>query len=384
MTIYLDNASTTYPKPPEVAEAVYRYMTQTGANTGRGSYASAYAAEEMLYETRQLLCRLFNAESPKNVVFTKNVTESLNLLLKGILRPGDHVMVSSMEHNAVMRPLQQLVAQGVSFTRVPCQNDGSLLLDKLPACLRPNTRAVLMTHASNVCGTVLPLAQVGAFCREHGLLFMADAAQTAGVCRIDMQKMQLDALAFTGHKGLLGPQGTGGLVLRNGLERQITPLIAGGTGSLSYTEEMPPFLPDRLEAGTLNLPGLAGLHAALLWLQKTGTENILAHELALTQQFLDGLAPLERAGKLRLLGRHDCASRTGVVSVQTLTLDAAEAAYKLEQEHGILTRVGLHCAPAAHKTLGSFPAGSVRFAFGWYNTSKETELAVQALRQICG
>lgn len=378
-SIYLDNASTTFPKPPEVSSAVLDYMTGCGANVNRGCYASAYSAEEQLLETRQLLCELFGGPDCRNVIFTKNVTESINLLLKGFLHPGDHVIVSAMEHNAVMRPLVQL---GVAFTRVPCDQTGALCLDQLEGCLRPNTRAVVMTHASNVCGTVLPLAEVGAFCRRHGLKFFADCAQTAGVLDIDMQAMSLDAVAFTGHKGLMGPQGTGGLVLSDELASRLPPFLAGGTGSASHKEEMPPFLPDKFEPGTPNLPGLMGLRAGVAFVRAVGTDAIRAHELALTGQFLDGLRELEQEGLVRILGRRGTQGRTGVVSVQTPLTDEGAAAAALEERFGILTRVGLHCAPSAHKTLGSFPTGSIRFSFGWYNTPQQVNTALEALREV--
>lgn len=378
-TIYLDNASTTYPKPPQVAQAVVEYMTGSGANVNRGCYASAYAVEERLLETRQLLCGLFGGPDCRNVIFTKNVTESLNLLLKGFVRPGDHILVSAMEHNAVMRPLVQL---GADFTRIPCDSAGALRLEALEGCLRPNTRAVVMTHASNVCGTAQPLAAVGAFCKAHGLKFFADCAQTAGVLDIDMRSMGLDAVAFTGHKGLLGPQGTGGLVLSDELARTLPPFLAGGTGSVSHTEVMPEFLPDKFEPGTPNLPGLMGLRAGLLFLRQTGLAAVRDHELALTQRFLDSLAPLEAAGRIRILGRRDVQDRTGVVSVQTPGRDEALIAAELEERFGILTRVGLHCAPSAHKTLGSYPTGSIRFSFGWYNTPQQADAAAAALREV--
>lgn len=380
--IYLDNASTTFPKPEAVAKAVYGYMTALGANVNRGGYGQAYEAEEQLYETRQLLCQLFNGPDCRNVVFTKNVTESLNVLLKGLLRPGDHVLTSSMEHNAVMRPLVQLEKTGVTFARVPCGPDGSLRLDQLEALVRENTRAVVMTHASNVCGTMLPLEAVGAFCARHGLLFLVDCAQTAGVCPIDMRAMHIDALAFTGHKGLLGPQGTGGFLLREGLGAAMEPLLSGGTGSLSHQELVPDFMPDRFEPGTPNLPGLMGLRAALLWGRETGTAAIWAHERRLTELFLKGLAPLEAEGRLRIVGRRDTAARTGVVSVQTPGSGLAQTAYRLDSEYGIMTRVGLHCAPSAHRTLGTYPEGTLRFSFGWWNTEEETVEAVRALKEI--
>jgi len=380
--IYLDNASTTFPKPEPVADAVYRYMTAAGANVNRGGYGQAYAVEEQVYETRQLLSELFHGPDCRCTVFTKNITESLNVLLKGLLRPGDHVLVSSMEHNAVMRPLVQLEKAGVSFSRIPCAADGSLCLDRAEALLRENTRAVVMTHASNVCGTILPLRAVGEFCKRHGLLFLVDSAQTAGVCPIDMEAMHIDALAFTGHKGLLGPQGTGGFLLREPLAAEMEPLLSGGTGSLSHTEQVPDFLPDRFEPGTPNLPGILGLRAALLWLRETGTAAILDHERRLTGLLLAGLRPLEQAGKLRILGRPDTEGRTGVVSVQTPGGDLAGTAYRLDSEYGIMTRVGLHCAPAAHRTLGTYPEGTIRFSFGWWNTEEETMATVRALEEI--
>ena len=378
-TIYLDNASTTFPKPACVPEAMLRYITGCGSNIARGGYSAAYSAEEMVFETRERICSLFGGEDSRCVVFTKNVTESLNVLLKGLLRPGDHVLVSSMEHNAVMRPLRQLEAQGVTFSRIPCRADGTLIAEAAEPLLRPSTRAVVMTHASNVCGTLLPIAAVGAFCQEHGLRFFVDSAQTAGVFPIDMEAMHIDALAFTGHKGLLGPQGIGGFALREDLAAELSPLIAGGTGSLSHTEFMPDFLPDRFEAGTMNLPGIAGLHAALGFLADTGLDAIRAHELSLTQRFLSGLAPLCAAERVKLLGLPGIEGRAGVVSIQTPGRDLADIAFALDDRFGIQTRVGLHCAPAAHQTLGSFPTGSIRFSFGFFNTEADVDAALAAL-----
>lgn len=381
--IYFDNASTTFPKPAEVPERIYDYMTRIGSNIGRGCYENAYRTEETVYETRSLLSSLFHGPDCRNVIFTKNVTESMNVLLKGFLRPGDHVLVSSMEHNAVMRPLVQLEHTGVTFSRVPCSETGCLSPELLETYLTEKTRAVVMTHASNVCGTLLPIRTIGAFCRRRGLRFFLDSAQTAGIYPIDMEAMNIDALAFTGHKGLLGPQGVGGLILKDDMPGLLEPLIAGGTGSISHTEEIPEFMPDRFEAGTLNLPGIIGLNAGLRWIEKTGTDTIRKHELLLTEQFLTGLRPLEEAGYLRIIGRKDCTDRTGVVSVQTVTADPSAAAFELDARYGIMTRVGLHCAPSAHKTLGTFPTGTVRFSFGWWNTPEEISYALNALEEIC-
>ena len=377
--IYLDNGSTSFPKPACVPDAVFRYMTACGSNVGRGGYEAAYDAEELVFETRERLCTLFHGEDARCAVFTPNITVSLNVLLKGFLHPGDHVLVSSMEHNAVMRPLRQLEAQGVTFDRVPCREDGTLPLEAAEHLLRENTKLFVCLHASNVCGTLLPVAEIGAFCKRHHLRFFLDSAQTAGVFPIDMQKMNLDAVAFTGHKGLLGPQGTGGIVMREYLSKALTPLLSGGTGSMSHTEFMPEFLPDRFEAGTMNLPGIAGLHAALGFLQETGLDTIRAHELGLTKRFLDGIAPLAEEGRLRLIGLPGTENRTGVVSLQTPKHELAEIAAALDERFGISTRVGLHCAPAAHKTLGTFPTGTIRFSFGFFNTEEDVDCAFSAL-----
>ena len=390
--IYLDNASTTFPKPPEVAEAVYEYMTGVGSNIGRGGYASAYAAEEAVFNMRQLLCDFFGGEDAKNVVFTKNVTEALNVIIRGLLEKGEHVLVSAMEHNAVMRPLQLLgreleageeaPADAISFSRIPCDSEGNLELEALPKLVQQRTKAVIMTHASNVCGTLLPIDKVGDFCKQRGLLFIVDSAQSAGVFPINMQQLHIDALAFTGHKGLLGPQGIGGFVLREHMVTKLAPLIVGGTGSLSHTEKTPRFMPDKFEAGTLNLPGIMGLAAGVSWLKERGLASIRAHELALTEQLLAGLQGLEQQGLLRIVGRKDLKQRTSVVSIAGTQLDIAMLAHKLNVEYGIATRVGLHCAPNAHKTLGTYPTGTLRFSMGWHNTEAEIATALNAFKEV--
>lgn len=380
--IYLDNASTTFPKPECVSDTVYKYMTEMGSNINRGCYEDAYSVESMVFETRELIAEIFGASDCKNVVFTKNITESLNIILKGFLKSGDHVLVSSMEHNAVMRPLVQLEKSGVSFTIIPCSETGELDLDALLSLVNKNTKAVIMTHASNVCGTVMPLKDVGHFCKKHSLKFIVDSAQTAGILPINMQEMNIDALAFTGHKSLLGPQGIGGFILSEDMIDKIEPLIAGGTGSISHSEEVPDFMPDKFEAGTPNIPGILGLRASLNWIKETTTDALLSHELALTKLFLDGLTPLEDAGFIKIKGKKDLTDRTGIVSIMTLTEDSSEVAYTLDSKYNILTRVGLHCAPGAHKTLGSYPAGTIRFSFGYTNTESDVKAAINALKEI--
>ena len=381
--IYLDQASTSFPKAPGTAEAVCRFITECGCNIARGGYAGAYSAEELVFDTRTLVKQLFGGGDEKNAVFTKNVTESLNILLKGFLRPGDHVLVSSMEHNAVMRPLIQLEKKGVRFTRVPCAADGSMDPADAETLIEPATKAMVMLHASNVCGTVLPAAEIGAICRAHGIRFILDAAQTAGVLPVSMDDTGADAIAFTGHKGLLGPQGTGGILIRDDLAAETEPLIAGGTGSISHMEEIPDFLPDRFEAGTLNLPGIAGLHAALSWLLAQPEGSIAAHEQNLTARFLRRMLEAEQEGLLRMIGKRDTENRTGVVSIVPLRLDPAQLAFLLDERFGIAVRVGLHCAPAAHRTLGTWPTGTVRFSFGAFNTEDEIDTAAQAAAELC-
>lgn len=380
--IYLDNASTSFPKPTCVSTAVMEYMTELGCNVNRGSYENAYSVEEMIFETRQLLADMFNATDCKNVIFTKNVTESLNVIIKGFLTPGDHVLVSSMEHNAVMRPLVQLENHGISFSRIPCSDTGELCLDTLTSLIKPNTKAIIMTHASNICGTVMPLKEVGDFCVKHSLEFIVDTAQTAGIVPIDMQEMSISALAFTGHKALLGPQGIGGFILSESMVSKIIPLIVGGTGSISHTENIPDFMPDKFESGTLNIPGILGLRASLKWINDRTQEDLLGHELSLTKAFLEGIKPFENAGYVKIVGKKDLVGRTGIVSIQPLTLDSSEVAYTLDYKYNIMTRVGLHCAPNAHKTIGTYPTGTIRFSFGFNNTESDVRAAIDALGEI--
>ena len=381
--IYFDQASTSFPKAPGVAKAMYAYLTSLGTNVNRGCYEDAYAAEETVFNTRKLLAQLFHFPLTKNVILTGNITQSLNMLLKGLLRPGDHVLVSSMEHNAVMRPLVQLSRDGISFDRIPCRRDGTMILEQAEAMIRPSTKAIITLHASNVCGTHMPLAELGDICRRHHLFFLADTAQTAGIFPLDMEQLQIDGLAFTGHKGLRGPQGTGGFLISGQLADQMEPLISGGTGSVSHTEEVPSFLPDRFEPGTPNLPGIFGLHAALKELTPLSMEQIRTKELSLTGYFLEKLMELDPSEKhIRIIGRKDLSMRSAVVSIQTLDEDMASVAWHLDHDYHIMTRVGLHCAPNAHKTLGTYPAGTIRFSFGPQNTNNEIDFCIRALKEI--
>lgn len=381
--IYLDQASTSFPKAPGVAQAMMDYLTMNGVNVNRGCYSSAYSAEEVIYETRQLLAELFYFSKCKNVIFTPNVTTSLNFILKGFLKPGDHILVSAMEHNAVMRPVVQLASSGISFDRIPCRTDGSMILEKVEELIRPETKAIVTLHASNVCGTRMPLDALGEICQRHQLYFVVDSAQTAGIVPINMDKMHIDALAFTGHKGLRGPQGTGGFLVSQELAEQMEPLISGGTGSVSHTEEIPDFMPDRFESGTPNLPGIYGLHEALLYLKTHSLQAINEKELSLTGYFLEQLQALDDTGRhIRIIGKKDLTDRNAVVSIQTPEIDMSQVAWQLDNEYGVMTRVGLHCAPNAHKTLGTYPAGTIRFSFGPENTKNELDFAIQGLKKI--
>jgi cysteine desulfurase family protein len=376
--VYLDNGATSYPKAPGVAKSMSDYILNVGTNIGRGAYDSSYEAENIVYETRELICELFNFDKPENVIFTKNVTESMNVLIKGLLRDGDHVLVSSMEHNAVMRPLNAL-GDKIEYTRVQCNKLGELKIEDVENSIKPNTRAVIMTHASNVCGTILDLEKVGEICKQNNKFFIIDGAQTAGFSDIDFQGLNADAIGFTGHKSLLGPQGIGGFVVNDRTAGEMNTLIEGGTGSLSDTERQPDYMPDKFEAGTLNIPGIYGLNASLKYLFSYGIKNIREKEVYLLDKFLEGLLNMK---KIRLVGKTTSDDRTAVLSVDFIDDDNGLIAYELGKEYGIMTRSGLHCAPSAHKTLGTFPEGTARFSLGHFTTLEEIEYSISCINDI--
>ncbi|MBU4438152.1 MAG: aminotransferase class V-fold PLP-dependent enzyme [Acetobacterium sp.] len=381
--VYFDNASTSFPKAPGVGAAMAAYLETRGCNVGRGNYQWGYEVAEAVYKTRMKLCQLFDfnegSDSSKNAIFTPSVTEALNLVIKSLLKPGDHVLVSGMEHNAVMRPLYYLESQGISADVMPCDSQGRLEVEKIEGLIRKNTRAIIMTHGSNVCGTVLPIEKVSQICIRNQLKFIVDAAQTAGIFPISMTKTAIDALCFTGHKGLLGPQGIGGMIITDELAGEITSLVHGGTGSRSESFVMPDFLPDKLESGTLNIPGIYGLSKALDYLENTGSESILEKELELTQKLVSGIQNLKH---LKLIGVPDISERSAVISLVSMKTDNAQVAFELDQSYGIMSRVGLHCAPLAHKTLGTFPQGTIRLSLGHFNTSEEVDYCLNALEII--
>lgn len=377
--IYFDNGSTSWPKAPGVAEAMSELLTRGAFNINRGNYEGAYEVEGIVLETREKLAKMFHCKDSKRVLFSPGITHSLNYFIKGFLKAGDHVIVSGIEHNAVMRPLRQMEACGVTYDIAATAEDGSVTAEAIEALVRPETKAVIISHASNVCGTVLPIEAIGQVCKKHDLFFVVDSAQSAGTIRIDMEKCGIDFLAFTGHKGLLGPQGIGGFLISEKLDEQMVPYIAGGTGSQSDSLDMPMNLPDKYESGTMNLPGIIGLHAALSYIEETGIEYIHDKKMELTAYFLEKLREFPN---IRVVGKQDVQDRVAVVSLDFQGEDNAIIAFELEQNYGIMTRVGLHCAPIAHQSLHTYPQGTVRFAFSASNTKEEIDRCIDGFREL--
>jgi cysteine desulfurase / selenocysteine lyase len=378
--IYFDNSATSWPKPPGVAEAMTQFLTQIGANPGRSGHQLAVKSSRLVYDVREKITTLFNAPDPLKVIFSKNITEALNLALYGLLQPGDHVITSSMEHNAVMRPLRDLAQKGVELSMVECSPEGQLDTSMVKRLIRPNTRLIAINHGSNVTGTLLPIAEVGAIAQQQQCLMLVDTAQTAGKLPIDMASLGIDLLAFTGHKSLLGPMGTGGLIFGERVDpQQFEPRIRGGTGSRSEEEYQPKFLPDMFESGTQNAVGLAGLGAAIDWILEKGINNIKSFEKNLTQKLLDGLRNIPG---VCVYGPQSSAHNAGTVSFNIQSLAPSEVGLRLDEEFGILARVGLHCSPAAHKTIGTFPGGTVRFGLSIFNREQEVDRAVKAIASL--
>ncbi|MCK6486398.1 MAG: aminotransferase class V-fold PLP-dependent enzyme [Gemmatimonadaceae bacterium] len=379
--LYLDNAATSFPKPPAVFDAMRDYAERLGASAGRGAYREALETGEIVSRCRRLLARLFNAEAPEQIVFGLNCTDMLNLAIQGAVRPGDHVVASRMDHNSVLRPLKALEATGVSHTLVPAdQHTGLIRADDVIGAIRPNTRLVVLHHAGNVSGAIAPIADIGRTARSRDILFLVDAAQTAGHLPIDVRGMSIDLLAFPGHKGLLGPLGTGGLYVRRGIEPRIRPLKQGGTGSVSEEATHPSFMPDRYESGSHNAIGLAGLAAAVEWILDRGVESLAAHDRALSVRFLDGVRDMP---DVTVLGPGDPSQRVAVFSVRVGGYEPSELAALLEGEFGLLTRGGIHCAPLAHATFGTHQTGgATRLSFGAFNTECDVDRALDALSQV--
>ncbi len=380
-TLYLDNAATSFPKPEATLAAMINYQQNIGGSPGRSGHRLSIGAGRVVFETRETLARLFNIEDPLRIAFTKNVTESLNISLFGLLKKGDHVVTTSMEHNSVMRPLRYLASQGLELSVIPCSPRGELDPEDIKGAFQKNTKLVVLTSASNVTGTIMPVEEIGKVTSERGdVLLCVDAAQTAGALPIDVVKMSIDLLAFTGHKSLYGPQGTGGLYVRENLDQRIAPLMRGGTGSRSEFENQPDFMPDKYESGTPNAIGLAGLDAGANFILEQTTKAIRAKEEQLTSRFLHQLK--EDKDQVTVYGPNDAKMQTAVVSFNLKNITPSDAALYFEEKWGIMCRPGLHCAPAAHKTIGTFSQGTVRFSFGFFHSEQDIDKAVSAVRDL--
>lgn len=374
--IYFDNAATTMRKPEQVIQAVTEALSSMG-NAGRGVHSAALDASRVIFDTRVKLAELFHAEHPKQIVFTMNSTESLNIAIKGVLKPGDHVITTALEHNSVLRPLYEMEDRGVELTVLQADRFGNFCLEEMEVAIRKNTKAIVCTHGSNLTGNLVDIKKVGEIAKKHGVLLIADASQTAGVFPIDVQEMNIDILCFTGHKGLLGPQGTGGMYVREGLA--VRPLLSGGSGVQTYEREHPKQMPTALEAGTLNVHGLAGLRAAVSYINDYGMENIRKKEQELMRQFYDRV---KKIPGIKIYGDFEKKDRCAIVSLNVRDYDSSEVSDALFVHYGISTRPGAHCAPLMHQALGTVEQGAVRFSFSHLNTLEEIEIAVRALEEL--
>jgi len=377
---YLDNAATSWPKPPPVAAAMMRFLEEVGANPGRSGHRLSIEAARVVYRAREAVAGLLGVPDPMRVIFCANGTHALNLALRGLLRPGQHVVTTSMEHNSVMRPLRALEAEGIALSVVGCSPEGILDPAAVEQAVRPETAMIVMTHASNVVGTLMPAHQIAIIARSHGLLLLVDGAQSVGALPINMEELGADLLAFTGHKALCGPTGTGGLVIGERVDiARLDPLVRGGTGSNSESELQPVFLPDKLESGTVNVVGLSGLEAGVRWLVQQGLEELRGQERALTARLIEGLGEIP---EVAIQGTRDASRQLPVVSFSLAGLDPGVMGLRLDEEFGVAARVGLHCSPIAHQTLGTFPTGTVRFSLGALSTRADVDLAVRAVRHL--
>ena len=378
--VYLDNAATTSKKPEGVKNAILNYYENIGCSPGRGGYEDSIKAGRIILEARSKIANLFNVNNPEQIIFTHNITHSLNIGLKGILKNNDHVITTTMEHNSVLRPLHSLEEKGIiEVDYVQCAEDGSLDPEKIRKYIKNNTKLIVITYASNVTGTLMPVKEISKIADENDLYFILDTAQAAGLYDIDFQDLKTDILAFTGHKGLMGPPGTGGFAVSKKIAKNMDSLIEGGTGSISDKEYQPDFLPDKFESGTMNTPGIAGLKAGVEFIEKTGLKKIRKHELKLSKKFIQGL---KSNNKVKIFGPVDHKKQTPTISIQYDKNDLGEMSYKLDEKYGIMTRSGLHCAPLAHKTINSFPEGTLRFSIGYFNTEEEIKYTLDKLEKF--
>ena len=378
MGIYLDNAATSFPKPKEVATAVYDFMVNNGTSSGRGSYKKAMQSDYIVYECRKLIGKLFNFDNPKKVIFTSNVTDSLNIAMRGILKENDHVITSSLEHNAVWRCLKTLERDiNIKIDTVECSKDGITNPQDIKKYIKKDTALIVFTQASNVLGTIQPIREIGAIAREHNIPFLVDSAQSAGAMKIDVKEDNIDILAFTGHKSLLGPMGTGGLIINTDID--IKPLKAGGTGGDSAYEYQPDYYPNHLETGTSNVSGIAGLREAIKFLNKEGIENIHNKEKELTKY---ALKKLETVKDIEIYGPKDCEKMLSVISFNIKDKRPEDVGSILDQKYDIMLRAGLHCAPTAHSVIGTKERGTLRIGLGYFNKKEDIDKLVEALNNL--
>lgn len=378
--VYLDNAATSSRKPESVKKAILNYYENIGASPGRGGYNDSIKAGRIILEARSKLADFFNVPKPEQIVFTHNVTYALNMGLKGVLKNNDHVITTTMEHNSVLRPLKGLEQKGIiEVDYIQCADDGTLDPKKIQKYIKNNTKLIVITYASNVTGTLMPVQEIADIAEKNGVYFFLDTAQAAGAYEIDFQKLKTDFLAFTGHKGLMGPPGTGGFALSQKLSNNMDSLIEGGTGSISDQEYQPDFLPDKFESGTLNTPGIAGLKAGVEFIETKGLDNIRQHELKLAEMFIDNLKQID---DINIYGPVDIEKQAPTISITHKEHDLGQLSYILDDKYGIMTRSGLHCAPFAHKTIGSFPEGTLRFSIGYFNTEDEITYTLDKLMEL--
>ncbi|NME83636.1 aminotransferase class V-fold PLP-dependent enzyme [Clostridium sp. SM-530-WT-3G] len=379
MEVYLDNAATTFPKPKQVVDAIYNYMLNVGGNAGRGNYSNSLQSNRYLYDARETVCNFFGYDNPSNVIFTNNVTTSLNMLIKGLLKPGDHVITSSMEHNSVIRPLIDCKNSiNIDLDIVDADSKGFVSVHDIEKNIRKKTKLIIITQASNVTGSIQNIKEIGQLCKKNNIFFIVDSSQGAGVLDINMKSINADAVAFTGHKSLLGPQGIGGFIINDDLNKECSSILQGGTGSLSYSLEQPDFLPDKFECGTHNLPGIVGLSESIKFINSIGLNEINEHNKYLLKYLLEGL--LNISG-LKVYGDTSGNNSTTCISINSTSLDSSELGYLLENE-GIKTRCGLHCSPLAHKTIGTYPNGTVRLSLSYFTTKEEIEYTLKSINKI--
>ena len=378
--VYLDNAATSHKKPERVKKAIFNYYENIGCSPGRGGYRDSIKAGRLILESRAKLASFFNVSKPEQIIFTHNVTYALNMGLKGILKQNDHVITTTMEHNSVLRPLKGLEEKGIiEVDYIQCASDGTLDPNKIKNYIKDNTKLIVITYASNVTGTLMPVKNISDIAHDNDLYFFLDTAQAAGAYQIDFQELKTDFLAFTGHKGLMGPPGTGGFAVSKKLAEDMDSLIEGGTGSISDKEYQPEFLPDKFESGTMNTPGIAGLKAGIEFIEKEGLENIRKHELDLTEMFIEGL---KKINQVKIYGPADINKQAPTISISIENKDLGQISFILDDKFGIMTRSGLHCAPLAHKTINSFPEGTLRFSIGYFNTEDEIKYALEKLKEL--